>query len=59
MKKQTSHFQELETVELQEINGGAFAFDVGRVLRFIGLSAGSIVGTAYAVTDWQVNEMIN
>jgi hypothetical protein len=58
--KNKETLKEMNTVQLREINGGGFAFDVGRVLRFFALSGGgSPQGLAYALTDWQVNAMIN
>lgn len=49
---------ELNEEQMQEVCGGGFAYDVGRVLRFfaIGISSPNI---AFAITDWQVNEIIN
>ena len=58
--KNRETISEMSVEQLREINGGGFAYDVGRILRFIGLSGGGHPGAlAYAVTDWQVNAMIN
>ena len=58
--KNRETISEMSVEQLRELNGGGFAYDVGRILRFIGLSGGGHPGAlAYAVTDWQVNAMIN
>ena len=58
--KNKETMSEMSVEQLRELNGGGFAYDVGRILRFIGLSGGGHPGAlAYAVTDWQVNAMIN
>jgi len=44
---------------MREINGGGFAYDAGRVLRFLFISGGSAVGTYQAVADWIINDEIN
>lgn len=51
----------MERSEMIAINGGGFAYDVGRILRFLYISGGgsSAYHTALAITDWQVNEAIN
>jgi len=61
MENKTAHFKNLELHQLAEINGGGFAYDVGRLLRFI-----SIVGigqnpilNAKAIGDWIVNDAAN
>ncbi|MCK4747906.1 MAG: hypothetical protein KAT15_12740 [Bacteroidales bacterium] len=61
MENNTEHFKSLDTNQLVEINGGGFAYDVGRLLRFI-----SIVGfgqnpilNAKAVGDWIVSDAVN
>ena len=46
--------------ELMETNGGGFAYDVGRVLRFLSFALpGDAPSIAYAISDWQINEMLN
>ena len=58
--KNRENFKEMTPEQLLDTNGGGFAYDVGRILRFIGLSGGGHPGAlAYAVTDWQVNAMID
>ena len=47
-------FSPLGTQEILETNGGGFAHDLGRVLRFFVLSGGG-VNTPYAVADWIEN----
>ena len=58
MKNRIEHFTSLGTNQLMEINGGGFAFDVGRVLRYIVLSGGGLssIGIANATGDWIINE---
>ena len=58
--KNRTNLKEMTRDQLMDMNGGGFAFDVGRILRFIGLSGGgSPIGIAYALTDWEVNAMID
>jgi len=57
--KKRENISEMTVDQLKEMNGGGFAYDVGRILRFIGLSGGHPVATAYAITDWQINAMIS
>jgi hypothetical protein len=46
-------FTDLSTEENMHICGGtSFAYDVGRVLRFLGISAGGAHGPAFAIADW-------
>ena len=56
--KNTETFKTLDESMLMATRGGGFAYDVGRVLRFIAFSRGTL-GTSYAVNDWIVNEAIN
>lgn len=51
----------IEPHEMHRISGGGFAYDVGRVLRFLGIagSGSNPCMVAWAVTDWQVNKLIN
>lgn len=32
--------------------GSSFAYDTGRVLRFLGIAAGGINGPSFAIADW-------
>ncbi len=58
--KNRENFSEMTVEQLREKNGGGFAYDIGRLLRLIGLSGAGHPGSlAYAVTDWQINAMIN
>jgi hypothetical protein len=55
MKNNIENFASIGSQELMEINGGGFAFDVGRVLRFIGLALpGDVSSLAHACADWGV-----
>ena len=50
------NFTCLDTQELMETNGGGFAHDVGRVLRFLSIALpGDGISIANAITDWQIN----
>jgi len=56
MKMNIENFSSLGTQELVETNGGGFAHDVGRVLRFLSIALpGDGISIANAITDWQVN----
>ena len=53
MKNNIENFASIGSQELMETNGGGFAFDVGRVLRFIGLALpGDVSSMAHACADW-------
>jgi hypothetical protein len=58
MKTNIEHFTPMGTEQLLEINGGGFAYDVGRVIRFIGLSGPNWSMVSYAVFDWKLNKML-
>jgi len=47
--------------QLHEVNGGGFAYDVGRVLRFIALSGGGLnsIALTNAIIDWQITTELN
>ena len=46
-------FRDMSTEEGMAIYGGSsFAYDVGRVLRFLGIAAGGMQGPSFAVADW-------
>ena len=55
MKMNIENFKSLGTQELLETNGGGFAHDVGRVIRFIGLMGINGINTPMAVSDWIIN----
>ena len=58
--KNRENLKEMTRDQLLDMNGGGFAYDVGRILRFIGLSGGGHPGAlAYAVADWEINAMIS
>ena len=57
--KHVKHFSPLTSTQLMETSGGGLAYDVGRIIRFLGISAGQFVGTANAVVDWQINALVN
>jgi hypothetical protein len=46
-------FRDLSSEEITVAFGGSsFAYDAGRVLRFLGIAAGGMHGPAFAVADW-------
>jgi hypothetical protein len=49
----------MEQSEMIAINGGGFAYDFGRILRFLYISGGSGIGTSMAVADWIINDAAN
>jgi len=59
MKNEIENFTPIGTRKLMETNGGGFAYDVGRVLRFISLMGPNAGITALAISEWQVNATIN
>ncbi len=44
-----------------QTNGGGFAYDVGRAIRFLIVGGGCLnaTGAALATGDWIVNDIIN
>jgi len=57
----TEHFTSINTEKLREINGGGFAYDVGRVIRYFVISGGGIapIGIATGLADWIGNDVAN
>ena len=53
----TNHFQILSLQDLSETNGGSFAYDLGRALRFYAKMYTSGIAGAYA--DWVVTDAVN
>jgi len=54
----TSSLVELTGDEMMRIEGGDFAYDMGRAIRFLGLSGGGMfAGTA--VADWVGTSAMN
>ncbi len=46
-------FKDLSTEEsIATCGGSSFAYDVGRVLRFLGIAAGGVNGPSLAISDW-------
>jgi hypothetical protein len=46
-------FRDLSTEESTTVCGGSsFAYDAGRVLRFLGIAAGGMHGPSFAIADW-------
>lgn len=49
------HFQVISEEHLQDINGGSFAYDLGRIIRFYL----QMPNVAYALSDWYVTDAVN
>ena len=52
--KDVESFSLMSTEQLMEINGGGFAYDLGRFIRYLALGGGV---AAYA--DWVYNDAVN
>ena len=55
-------FNELNNEELSIINGGSFAYDLGRFLRYMGIyyaNGTGIPGTVAANIDFATNSFLN
>jgi hypothetical protein len=57
--KNVQNFRPLTNEQLREVHGGGLAYDIGRVLRFLAISAGTPMGTANALADWEINKIVN
>jgi hypothetical protein len=56
MKTNFEIFNPIGSQELLETNGGGFAHDMGRVLRFLAIALpGTAISVTNAITDWQIN----
>ena len=56
MKTNIEFFTTMGSQQLLETNGGGFAHDVGRVLRFLAIALpGTPISVTNAITDWQIN----
>jgi len=55
MKMNIESFTPMGTQLLMDTNGGGFAHDVGRVIRFFGLMGMNGINTPNAVADWIIN----
>jgi hypothetical protein len=57
----TSDFTELNPEECMALSGGGFAYDVGRIIRWLALGGASATpyGVASATADWIVNDTAN
>ena len=56
--KETAFFSTMDAEQLRMVNGGGFAYDVGRLIRFFVKSGGGALFTE-AYMDWVTNELIN
>jgi hypothetical protein len=61
MKETADFFKTLKGEQLSSINGGGFAYDVGRVIRFLVMSGGgqNPFLLANATADWIINDAVN
>jgi hypothetical protein len=50
-------FQDLSQAELHSIGGEGFAYDAGRFLRFLGLSASGVCGLQQAIIEVTLDRM--
>ena len=50
-------FEELSRAELHAIGGEGFAYDAGRFLRFLGLSASGVSGIQQAIMEVVMDRM--
>jgi hypothetical protein len=48
---QTENFRQISDKEAFDCTGGGFAYDVGRLLRFVGIAQGGDMGLASAIAD--------
>ena len=56
--KKIENLKEMTVEQLMEMNGGGFAYDVGRFLRYIALG-GTTANPMNAYVDFVVNEIVN
>jgi len=47
----------MDVESMRQVNGGGFAYDVGRGIRCLALYV--VYGNIYAMTDYIVNEALN
>ena len=61
MAMNTESFVSISPSEASAITGGGFAYDAGRVIRFLSMmgTGSSPILTALAITDWEINAMLN
>lgn len=52
--KDVENFRLMSTEQLMEVNGGGFAYDVGRFIRYLALGGG-----VAAYVDWVANDAVN
>jgi hypothetical protein len=53
-----TQFNQMDPARLKQLNGGGFAYDVGRGLRFLVMCGGGFTVTN-AVIDWIINDVAN
>jgi len=58
----TNSLRQIDSNELPQINGGSFAYDLGRLIRYVGIyiyEGTGIRGNMYAYTDFVTNMAVN
>lgn len=58
----TTYLSELNMEEISQIEGGSFAYDAGRVFRFLGISVSQGpygFGVQSAIADWIGTSVMN
>ena len=53
--KNIQNFNNMNAEQLMKMNGGGFAYDIGRIIRFIGIAGPNGMYTEVAIIDWQFN----
>jgi len=51
-------FSTMDAEQMKQVNGGGFAYDVGRTIRFICLARNPFT-LPMAITEWIINDTIN
>lgn len=62
LEKHKNLFTEMNREELTMINGGSFAYDFGRLLRYMGIyiyEGTGVRGNMYAYSDFVTNIIVN
>jgi len=62
LKTSEARFTEMNHEELTNISGGSFAYDLGRLFRFVGIyiyNGGGAMGHCAATLDFAVNMIKN
>ncbi len=57
--KNTAYFSIMDAEQLRVVNGGGFAFDLGRFIRLLVKTGAGGVNAADAYLDYVTNDIIN